>query len=219
MSPLHGAGLLWRYVTRREGQLSYVLPAIAFAKTRPDLADPDVQFHFAEFGSQIVDGSAVLLQSAAATIQCNVNRTRSRGWLELRSPDPFAPPVIHANLLSDDTDLQTLIAGARLARRAFQTTALSKFVIAEHAPGGDVVSDSDWARFIRDNASIEYHPCGTCRMGADANSVVDSNLKVRGVENLRVADASIIPQIPSANINAITLVIGEKASRFILAVL
>lgn len=209
------ARVVSRFVFKREGPLTHVLPAIAFGKSDKALDDADLQFHFLAFGFELGDAGVVMLDKPAATIQANVNRTRSRGWLELRSADPGDPPRIFPNLLADPYDMATLVAGGRMARAVFKSRAFAPFVESERCPGDSVQTEQEWEAYIRSNAGVEFHPCGTCRMGSDLDSVVDGNLRVRGTQQLRVADASVIPQIPSANINAITMVIGEKAADLI----
>ena len=212
-----GASLLAQFIIRRGGPLSHILPAIAFAKSSASLVDPDLQFHFMPLVTEMRGGVPRLTKQPAITIQANVNRTRSRGYLELRSADPTAPPRIFPNLLGDPHDLETLIAGGRMCRAALESKAMAPYVKCERAPGPAVQTDDQWREHIRAHSGIEYHPCGTCRMGSDSASVVDAQLKVRGVSRLRVVDASVIPQIPSGNINAICIGIGEKAAEFVIA--
>ncbi|MEM0945062.1 MAG: GMC oxidoreductase, partial [Pseudomonadota bacterium] len=133
------------------------------------------------------------------------------------SPDPMTPPAIHMNYLATETDCQTLVAGIRIARRIAEFEPLKSLVTAEHAPGPGV-DDSDGAilDWARNTAVTIYHPTGTCRMGADAASVVDPALKVRGVAGLRVADCAIMPQIVSGNTNAPAIMIGEKCADLVL---
>jgi choline dehydrogenase len=152
----------------------------------------------------------------AVTLLVNVNRSRSRGEVKLRSSDPEAPPIIQPNLLADRYDLDLLVKGAKFARSVLGTKAFAPYFEREISPGRDVQTDAEWADFIRDNAVGSFHPCGTTRMGADSDAVVDPRLRVKGVDGLRVVDSSIIPQVPSGNINAISLVIGEKGAQMIL---
>lgn len=208
-------GMAAQFLFGRRGPLTHILPAIAFGKSRPELDDADLQFHLLPFGFTLGEKGVELLDRPAATIQANVNRTRSRGWLTLGSPDPKAPPHIFPNLFGDTYDLDTLIAGGRIARAVFKSPAFAPVVQMERNPGAEVETQDEWADFVRRTAGVEFHPCGTCRMGTDDGSVVDETLRVRGVEGLRVADASVIPQVPSANTNAICLAIGERAAMLI----
>ncbi|MCZ7929676.1 GMC oxidoreductase [Agrobacterium pusense] len=155
-------------------------------------------------------------KEAAINLQPNVNNSRSRGYLELRSADPNEQPKIQLNLLSDPYDIETLMAGGRIARAALQSRAFAPYVTGEMKPGKDVQTDDEWIAYMRENASGSYHPCGTCKMGIDPAAVVTPDLKVIGVEGLRVVDSSIIPQIPSCNLNAISMAIGEKGADLIL---
>jgi len=199
------------------GAATYVSPAIAFVKTRPKLDYPDVQFHFGVYGYEFRPEGVRMLDKPAVTLQPNVNRSRSRGYLELRSADPFDPPRIYPNMLGDPHDLETLVEGVKYGRRVLRTKAFAPFLVGEFKPGDRVKSDAELTEHVRGAASGVFHPCGTCKIGVDAQAVVDPQLRVIGVERLRVVDSSIIPQIPSGNINAISLVIGEKGADALLA--
>ena len=134
----------------------------------------------------------------------------------MRSSNPEDSLKIEMNLLSDPLDRETLINGLRMARKAFSTEAFRPYIEGELAPGKDVDSDDEWEAYIRETASHVYHSCGTCKMGSDELAVVDHRLRVRGMQGLRVVDSSIIPQIPSGNLNAISMVIGEKGADMII---
>jgi len=133
----------------------------------------------------------------------------------LRSADPFDKPVIHANYLSAEADRLTMRAGFRIMREVLQQKAFEKFKGWEVTPGPDVESDRDVDAYIAQYANTVYHPVGTCRMGVDPDSVVDEELRVRGVEGLRVCDASVMPTLVSANTNAPTIMIAEKTAYMI----
>jgi choline dehydrogenase-like flavoprotein len=141
---------------------------------------------------------------------------RSRGRLTLASPDPFDAPLIDPNLLSAPEDLQPLISGIRLARRIFASTAFAKYRAEEASPGSAAVSDADLADYVRAEAYTVHHPVSTCRMGVDAAAVVDPALRVVGLDNVRIADASVFPSIIGGNTNAAVVMIAEKASDLIL---
>lgn len=205
-----------RFAFTLGGPATYVQTGVAFIRSNPDLDYPDIQFHFGAFAYEITPEGIKMLDRPAVTLQPNVNRTRSRGYMELRSPDPDAPPVIQMNLLGDPYDMQTLIAGTKIARRALATKAFAPYLVSEYAPGPSVQTDEEWEAYTRKVASHVYHACGTCKMGIDEMAVVDPRLRVRGVEGLRVVDSSIIPQIPSGNLNAISMAIGEKGADMIL---
>jgi choline dehydrogenase len=153
---------------------------------------------------------------AAFTASVCQLRPESRGWIRLASPDPRVPPKIHPNYLATTTDQTTLVAGMRLARRLAETAPLDAFVKTELVPGLGVQTDEEFLDHARNTATTIYHPVGTCKMGMDAKAVVDPRLRVIGMENLRVVDASIMPTLVSGNTNAPTIMIGEKASAMIL---
>jgi choline dehydrogenase len=140
----------------------------------------------------------------------------SRGEVRLRSADPDAAPVIESGIFADLRDLELLTIGLKRIRAICRSEALSSFITREIAPGDDIVTDADIERDIRQNMGTSCHPCGTCAMGP-GDAVVDSRLRVRGVEGLRVADASIMPLIPTAGLHAPVLMIGEKAAAMIAA--
>jgi choline dehydrogenase len=205
-----------RFAFTLGGPATYLQSAVAFVRSNPDLDYPDIQFHFGAFAYQITPEGIRMLDRPAVTLQPNVNRTRSRGYMELRSPDPEAKPVIQMNLLGDPYDVETLIAGTKIARRALATRAFAPYLVGELSPGTDVQTDAQWEAYTRRVASHVYHACGTCKMGVDDMAVVDPRLRVLGVTGLRVVDSSIIPQIPSGNLNAISMAIGEKGADLIL---
>jgi choline dehydrogenase len=144
-------------------------------------------------------------------------RPTSRGFLKIRSPDPFAAPAIHPNYLSTEHDLAEMLAGVGFIRRLAATRAMSALIAEELQPGPSVRSEADLIRDIRQRSSTVFHPVGSCRMGRDPeNAVVDSALKVHGLARLRVVDASIFPAITSGNTNAPTVMVGEKGADLIL---
>jgi choline dehydrogenase-like flavoprotein len=141
---------------------------------------------------------------------------KSRGSVRLMSAAPEADPLIDPNLLDDPDDLQRMVRAVRLCRRILRAPAFSKYRAKEYHPAADLESDADIESFIRSTAATVYHPVGTCRMGAGPDAVVDSELRVRGVDGLRVADASVIPSIVGGNTNAPTIMVAERAVDFIL---
>lgn len=187
-----------------------------FLKTEPHLETPDIQFHIQPFSADApADGPHRFSAFTASVLQL---RPESTGHLTLKSADIRDHPEIYPNYLATDTDCRTIVKGIQVARRIARTAPLAEHVTEEHAPGTGVAMEDedatlDWAR--RTAATI-YHPTGTCRMGTDEMAVVDPRLRVRGVERLRVADASIMPRITSGNTNAPAIMIGEKASDMIL---
>jgi choline dehydrogenase-like flavoprotein len=171
---------------------------------------PDVQFHLG-LGSGIEAGVA-RMSNAGVTLNSAFLRPRSRGTLRLASSDPLAAPLIDPNYWSEPYDRAMSIEGLRLAREIMRQKALAPFVLAERLPGPEKASDDDLYEYGCAHAKTDHHPVGTCRMGHGALAVVTPDLKVRGVEALRICDASIMPKIVSSNTNAPTIMIGEKAA-------
>ncbi len=139
----------------------------------------------------------------------------SRGSITLRSSNPVDAPAIRADYLSTHADMRVIVEGVRLARELAHTRAFQPYRGDELHPGTQVKSDDEIAAFIRAEAQTLYHPVGTCKMGTDALAVVDPRLSVRGIERLRVVDASVMPRIPAGNTNAPTIMIAEKAAELI----
>ncbi len=187
----------------------------AFLKTSPDLDRPDIQLHFT---IALVDDHARKLHYGHG-FTCHVCKLRpeSRGTVGLHSTDPFAVPAIDPGFLSDDRDLDTLIKGARMTRDIVQAPALKEYRHKEMFGTDTARTDADWEHHIRARADTIYHPVGTCKMGVDDMAVVDPQLRVRGIEGLRVVDASVMPTLVSGNTNAPTIMIAEKAADLIKA--
>ena len=143
-------------------------------------------------------------------------RATSRGWVELRSSDPRAKPILQPNYLTTEDDRADMRACVRLTREIFAQSGFDPYRGSEMAPGASVRSDDEIDAFIRAKADSAYHPSCTCKMGTDEMAVVDPETRVRGLESLRVVDASIMPSIVSGNLNAPTIMIGEKAADIIL---
>lgn len=184
----------------------------AFLKTRPDLDRPDVQMHFV-VGPVSDHGRKVHLGHGLSCHVCLL-RPKSRGSVKLRSADPLDAPLIDPAFLEHDDDLEVLVEGYKLTRRLMAAPAMARFV-TEDLFASRSRSDDDIRALLRERTDTVYHPVGTCRMGNDALAVVDSQLRVRGTEGLRVVDASIMPTLVGANTNAPTIMIGEKASDLI----
>ena len=203
------------YILFRTGPMSMAASLVcAFAKTRKELATPDIQFHFQPLSAD-KPGEGLHPYSAFTASVCQL-RPESRGRIQLKNSDPFAYPAIHPNYLATRTDQETVVAGMKLTRRLSQTSAMAPYVEGELLPGPDAATDEELLASARVLAQTIYHPVGTCKMGDDAHAVVDERLRVRGIESLRVADASIMPTITSGNTNAPAIMIGEKASDMIL---
>ncbi|GAB4190581.1 MAG: choline dehydrogenase [Wenzhouxiangellaceae bacterium] len=195
---------------------SNIAEAGGFLRSR--LADdqrPDVQMHFVP--AQLDDHGRNRLPGHGYTLHACSLRPRSRGHLLLGSTDPAAAPKIFANYLSEAYDRQMMLECIRLSRSILAAEAFDDYRGAEVFPGDGVQDEASLLDFIRRKAETIYHPVGTCRMGDDDNSVVDSQLRVHGIEGLRVVDASVMPQLISGNTNAPTIMIAEKASDMIVA--
>ena len=173
---------------------------------------PDVQFHFVPVANMVETSGG---PSADIYFHANPSRPQSRGDVRLRSANPADPPIIQANYLQHPDDLALLLESTIIARELAHTQALAQFCGEEIAPGVSVQSEKDIHAFIRQTCDSVWHPVGTCKMGVDPLAVVDPQLRVYGVDGLRVVDASIMPTITSGNTNAPTIMIGEKASDLI----
>jgi choline dehydrogenase len=207
----------WRFATKNTGELtSNVAEAGGFVKSDPSRDRPNLQFHFLpaylrDHGRQISWGYGVTLHV------CDLF-PKSRGRIRLASANPLAPAVIEANYLTHPDDIAVLLNGLKIARRVMAAPALAARIKDEVAPGAALQSDDDLIADIRARAETIYHPVGTCRMGQDAASVVDPQARVRGVDGLRVVDASIMPAIIAGNTNAPTMMIAENVADMMLNV-
>lgn len=205
------------YLLLRRGPMTMAASlATGFLKTRPELETPDIQFHVQPFSAdKPADGPHKFSAFTASVLQL---RPESKGEILLRSPDIRVHPSIRPNYLATDTDCRTAVDGLKIARRIAKHEPLKSLITEEHAPGESVAEDDDEAllEWTRNTATTIYHPTGTCKMGTDDLAVVDPRLRVRGVDSLRIADASIMPTITSGNTNAPAIMIGEKASDLIL---
>jgi choline dehydrogenase-like flavoprotein len=205
----------WRYLFARGGMLaSNVAEAGGFLRTRAGLDRPDVQMTFL-VGLKGTAGTMPRRHGFMVLVQ--LLRPVARGFLELASADPQARPVMHPRFLEERHDVETLIAGLREARRIFAAAPLARYRGDEIEPGREVVSDAALERAVRQQVGTAYHPVGTCRMGpeTDPEAVVDPQLRVHGVQNLRVADASIMPNIVGGNTSAPSMMIGERLAAFL----
>lgn len=183
-------------------------PAALFARTRPELSSPDIKCSISPFSAdRPQDG---LHKFSGFTMIAYQLRPESRGEIRLKSADPADPPAMIPNYLSDEVDQRTIVAGLKLCRELLAHPSLARFVAEEFQPGPGVQSDAEWLDYARRRGGTVYHPTSTCKMGVDAMAVVDPELKVIGVEGLRVADASVMPTVISGNTNAATIMVGEK---------
>lgn len=217
----HGFGLareILRYLFQRKGLLA-LQPSLVYAswKSDPEIPHNDIQISFAP-ASYDAEKDMALNRYAGATCAPWQHNPNSKGSVRIRSSDGRDHPLIQMNWLDDESDRHTLVAAMKLSRKIFHAKPFAPYFEADDQPGDEVHSDDEWLAYARQTASTAYHPVGTCRMGpdSDTSAVVDHELRVKGVDNLRVVDASIMPRAPSGNTNAATLMIAEKAADMIL---
>lgn len=202
------------YYLRRRGMLtSNVGEGGSFFRSRPDLDEVDLQFHFAPvkfWGQGLYDPD-----EDALTLAITLVRVASRGAITLRSADPTWAPAIDGGYLREDEDLEALVAGTKVAREVLRGSALGRVVTAEWLPTADQTTDDQLRDAVRGGIESLYHPVSSCRMGTDDLSVVDPQLRVHGVDGLRVVDASVMPTLVRGNTNAPTIMIGERAAELV----
>lgn len=209
------AGL--EYLAFRSGPFaSNLVEAGGFSHANKDEKTPDLQFHFLP-AARSEPGIVSLLPGFGATLNSYFLRPRSRGTVRAASSDPAIAPLIDPNFLADDYDLEMTIAGVQQSRQIMEQPSMGAFIRKEHIGDGSPVTTRDeYVKFVRSYGRTSYHPVGTCAMGTADNSVVSPRLKVHGIEGLRVADSSIMPRLISANTQAPTIMIAEKAVDMIL---
>ncbi|MDB4111756.1 choline dehydrogenase [Yoonia sp.] len=206
-----------KYLTSRSGPMTMAASlATGFMKTREDMETPDIQFHVQPLSAEN-PGKGADKFSAFTMSVCQL-RPESRGEIRLGGSDPKTYPKIIPNYLATETDCRTVVAGVNIARKIARHAPLTSKISQEYRPHADLDMDDydatlDWAR---NNTASIYHPTGTCKMGQGKDAVVDERLRVHGIQGLRVADCSIMPEIVSGNTNAPAIMIGEKASDLIL---
>ena len=206
---------LVEYLVARRGPLSSnVFESVAFLRTAPDLDRPDFQFVFqpAKFPNPRIP----LPLGHGFAVSPVLLYPKSRGRISLAGPTITDPPLIDPALLAEPEDAARMVRAVTLCRRMLNAPPFSAYRATEDKPGNRAVSDEDLEQFIRATAATVHHPVGTCRMGGDSQSVVDTELKVRGIEGLRIADASIFPSIVGGNTNAPTVMVAEKAADLLL---
>ncbi len=217
---LRGGAALIKHITqwRRDGNSMIATcfsEAGGFLRTDPSLSRPDIQLHFliavvSDHGRKIVPGYGY-------SCHVCVLRPHSRGVVAIASANPTEDPLIDPKFLSDDRDLKTLIKGAKMTREILMAPSMRRFMKRELFGTHDGMSDQAWEKAIRARADTVYHPVGTCKMGTDEMAVVDPELRVRGLEGLRVVDASVMPTLIGGNTNAATIMIAEKAADLLRA--
>lgn len=204
-----------KFAVLRKGALCVTAGLVAgFAKSDKSVATPDIQYHIAP--ASFADPKTRKLDKwPGLTVGPCQLRPQSRGNIHIKSTDPMAHPLIKPNFLSTDTDRNVLVAGMKIARDIVESTSLKPWIAKEELPGLSASTFDELLDYARQTGATLYHPVGTCKMGEDSMAVVDEKLKVYGVENLRVIDASIMPRIVSGNTNATTIMIAEKGANMI----
>ncbi len=213
-SPLRQLKVGLQYLLFRTGPLTISAAQVgAFARSGPHVEMPDLQFLFQTFSHDEYD-EGLHKFSGFANVVCPV-RPESRGKLGLRSANPRDTPLMQPNYLSAETDRRLLVEGMKLSRRVAEKGPIAAHIVSEYAPGPGVMTDEELLAYARETGLSIAHQVGTCKMGSDPMAVVDSALKVHGIEGLRVVDASIMPTLVSGNTNAPTIMIAEKAADMI----
>ncbi|MGG1943802.1 choline dehydrogenase [Trinickia sp. NRRL B-1857] len=213
--PLRKAWIGMQYALWRTGPLTLAASQVAiFTRSSPAATRPDIQFHMQPLSAD-KPGQGAHPFSAFTSSVCQL-RPFSRGRIEIRSADPLDYPLIHANYLSDERDHPVVVGAIKVARRIAAAPSLAPHIVSEYVPGIQYASDAELLDAARRFSQSIYHPAGTCKMGHDRLAVVDDRLRVHGVARLRVADASIMPELVSGNTNAPVIMIAEKAADMIL---
>lgn len=206
-----------RYIFGRKGLLTSAAAQVGlFSRTDPSVPYVDLQIQMRPFSMISKAGMYKAEPAPAITVSCGILQPFSSGSLTLRSSDPQAAPKILANYLTDERDFHSLIAGIHLVRKIFKQEPFKHSFKAELMPGEQCQTDDELKAYLRDNAQSMYHPVGTCKMGMDDSAVVDPRLRVRGIQGLRVVDASIMPKVVAGNTNAPVVMIAAKAADMIV---
>lgn len=217
-NPFRAVGAIWDLYVNARGPLSvFPMNALAFLRTGEAEPRPNLEFLFFPVATDIQGGSGRYAAFNGYAITWGIMRPRSRGSVTLASADPLAKPVIQHNYLTDPHDVHVNNEGFRIAREINASRAFDRFRGEEVDPGPDCSSQEAISAYNRRTMGSHYHPSGSCRMGSDHMAVVDPSLRVHGMKDLRVADASIMPCVTSGNTNAPSIMIGEKASDLVLA--
>ncbi|MCP4978929.1 MAG: choline dehydrogenase, partial [Gammaproteobacteria bacterium] len=204
-----------QYVLTRTGPLTLAASQVAiFTRSSDAVQRPDIQFHMQPLSAD-KPGDGVHPFSAFTSSVCQL-RPHSRGTVAIKSPDPLQAPAMMPNYLSDERDCEVAVGGIKVARRIAEAPSLRNCVIDEYVPGRQFQTDAELLEAARNYSQTIYHPTSTCKMGVDADAVVDPELRVHGLDGLRVVDASIMPEIVSGNTHAPTIMIAEKAADMIL---
>ena len=213
-----GVGLVWqalRFALTHKGLLGLpAAPIRAYIRTREGLEAPDAAISWIPF---LVGNNFKLAKESGVTAIMNILRSESTGSIHVSSADAAKPPAIRFNFLTAQLDRDVTLEAMRITRRIMTAPSMQDVATDEISPGVNIDADDELLDWVRKNAETTYHPVGTCKMGSDPMAVVDDHLRVHGMEGLRVADASIMPTLTSGNTNAPSIMIGEKASRMVLA--
>jgi len=213
LGPLHMARYMFEFLALRRGPLtSPAVHAMAQAKSRPDMDVADISFSFLPLAVDYRARPPKMHDRPGVSISGLVCRPYTRGTIKLASGDPKQRPIIDYPTLGDERDRIALRAAGRMVQDMFEAPALAQHVVGPGQPDRRLTTDEDWDAYIHERVGHGYHPVGTCRMGQPGASVVDPSLRVHGVAGLRVVDASVMPRLPSANTNAPTIMIAEKAA-------
>ena len=207
------AGIQW-FLNKSGPCSTSFLEAGGFCKSSPDKEYPNIQFHF--FPSFVIDHGKVDPDAHGYQLHASLNQPKSRGKIELNTSNPYDHPKIQFNYLEDEYDLNETVKCIHVAREILKQNSMKPYAGKEIGPGDHAQNEEEIKEYIRSKAETAYHPSCTLKMGVDDMAVVNEKLKVNGLQNLRVADASVMPEITSGNLNAPTLMIAERAADFIL---
>jgi choline dehydrogenase len=208
-----------RWLFNRSGPFSCTgSTANVFARTLDGLDQPDIQMICLPISNNAGLWAPGFEKKPSFRLSARTGylQPKSRGWVRLRSTNPAAAPRILMNIFDDPGDLDAMVRAIKLSRSVYAQSPLREMIRRETLPGPGTDNDADLKEYIRRNAGHRSHPVGTCRMGHDADAVVDPQLRVRGIEGLRVADASVMPEVPSGNTNLPSMMVGERAADLIL---
>src|SRR4249920_2229091 len=218
---LRGLGLVhqaMRYALLREGLLAMTgAPMRAFVRSREGLEAPDLMLGWIPMLTEPGPKGPRISRQSGVTLYAHAMRPESKGQVHITAADPRRPPAINFNFLSSPPDAELTVRAVRIARAIMTAPAMAPFQVSEVLPGADRTTDGEILDWVKQAAETTYHPVGTCKMGSDPMAVVDAQLRVHGIEGLRVADASIMPTLTSGNTNAPSIMIGEKAAEMVLA--
>ena len=206
-----------RYAFSRRGLLGSVgAPLRAFVRSRDGLAAPDLLLGWVPMLTEPGPKGPRIARQSGVTCYAHPMRPESKGHIHVVSADPHKPPAIDFNFLSSPVDAALTVRAIHIARAIMTAPAMTPLQVSEIAPGTDRDTDDEILDWVKAAAETTYHPVGTCKMGSDAMAVVDAQLRVHGIDGLRVADASIMPTLTSGNTNAPSIMIGEKAADMVL---